>query len=89
MQEEEFRCISTMNKEDYIHWQAIRDAYRGLLDEGAYRSDKKYMTHNYSIHCFNIYKNIDILLKRDNSSKLTSHEAFLLNVRLTAKRHMN
>lgn len=79
MVEKDFKCIKAMINDDYERWLSIRTVYKPFLDEGAYRSDIKYMTHNYSTHCINIYRNIDKLINWGGSSKLSTHEAFLLN----------
>ncbi len=84
MNEEETRCIKALqskNNDEYFRkWMAIREVYRPILDEGAYRSDVNYNTHNYSTHCVNIYRNIDKLIDWSSDNKPTVKEFFYLDV---------
>lgn len=81
MQEDEFKCIKAIKGEEYYNkWLGIKNVYQPFLDEGAYRSDIKYMTHSYSKHCINIYENIDMLIEWGGVLEPNKKETFLLDV---------
>ena len=84
MNEEKLKCIKALqgnNNDEYFHkWIAFRTVYQPILDEGAYSSEVKYNTHNYSTHCVNIYKNIDKLIDWNSDNKPTVEELFYLDV---------
>lgn len=70
-------CINKMGKQYTRKWKNIKEQYATRLDQGAVRKPIAYTFHDYSHHCFDIYKIVDkvILFK----PSLSEQEWFILN----------
>lgn len=70
-------CIKEMKGDYFARWEAIKNVYAPKLDEGPVYRPVAYTYHDYTHHCFNIYKIVskDILYM----PSLTAQEWFILN----------
>lgn len=70
-------CINKMGKQYTRKWKNIKEQYAARLDQGAVRKPIAYTFHDYTHHCFDIYKIVDkvILFK----PSLSEQEWFILN----------
>lgn len=73
----ELPCIKQMGETYLQKWKNIKIQYVERLDQGAIYRPIAYTLHDYTHHCFNIYKIVDkvILFK----PQLSEQEWFLLN----------
>lgn len=72
-----FMCIKEMGDAYLKKWKAIRDVYAETLDKGSIYRPIAYTYHDYTHHCYNIYKIVskEILY----NPNLTAQEWFILN----------
>lgn len=70
-------CINKMGKQYTRKWKSIKEQYAVRLDRGPVHKPIAYTFHDYSHHCFDIYKIVDkaILFK----PSLSEQEWFILN----------
>lgn len=70
-------CIEKMGEHYFKKWENIKNQYASALDRGSIYRPTAYTYHDYSHHCFDIYKIVDkvILFK----PQFSEQEWFLLN----------
>lgn len=70
-------CIKNMGDEYFARWEAIKNVYAPILDEGSVYRPVAYTYHDYTHHCFNIFKIVSKNILYMPS--LTAQEWFILN----------
>lgn len=70
-------CINKMGKQYTRKWKNIKEQYATRLDQGAVHKPIAYTLHDYTHHCFNIYKIVDKVILFNPS--LSEQEWFILN----------
>lgn len=77
----EFRCIKNMGYGYTQKWEQIKNTYASELDRGSIHNPVAYTLHDYSHHCYDIYKIIsqDILYP-EKDDFLSQQDWFVLNV---------
>lgn len=73
----ELPCIKNMGKIYFKKWENIKTQYVERLDRGAIYKPIAYTLHDYTHHCYNIYKIIDKVILFN--PKLSEQEWFILN----------
>lgn len=74
-------CIKAMGDEYFNKWKAMKDVYAEELDRGNIYKPIPFTNHNFSNHCFNIYKIISrhVFNHCNITNIFTQQEWFLLN----------
>lgn len=71
-------CIKGMGENYLKKWRNIKEQYAHLLDQGSIYRPIAYTHHDYSHHCYNIYKIVgQVVLYKP---QLSEQEWFILNV---------
>lgn len=70
-------CIKKMGKHYIRKWKNIKEQYATQLDQGAIHKPIAYTLHDYSNHCFDIYKIVNKVILFMPS--LSEQEWFILN----------
>lgn len=73
----EFSCIKKMGRSYFLKWENIKNHYAPLLDQGPIRRPIAYTYHDYTHHCFDVYKIVDRVILFN--PQLSEQEWFLLN----------
>lgn len=73
----QFSCIKNMGDVYFKKWENIKNVYAPLLDQGSILRQIAFTYHDYSHHCYNIYKIISQIILHD--PQLTEQEWFILN----------
>lgn len=72
-----FSCISKMGKEYLDKWKKLKDICAPKLDRGPILQPVAYTYHDYTHHCYNIYKLISQVILFE--PRLTAQEWFILD----------
>lgn len=70
-------CIKKMGNQNFRKWENIKNQYAPILDKGPIRRPIAYTYHDYTHHCFNIYKIVDKVILYN--PQLREQEWFILN----------
>lgn len=71
-------CIKEMGDSYFKKWENIKNQYAPILDRGPIYRPIAYTHHDYSHHCYNIYKIVCKVILHE--PKLSKQECFILNV---------
>lgn len=75
------RCIKNMGSDYTKKWEQIKNAYAPELDHGSIHNPVAYTLHDYSHHCYDIYKIISqVILYPEKDDFLSQQDWFVLNV---------
>lgn len=74
----ELSCIKKMGEQYFLKWENIKNQYAEQLDRGPIRRPIAYTYHDYTHHCFNIYKIVDKVILFN--PQLSEQEWFILNI---------
>lgn len=82
--EDTYNCIVKLQDTGnyYDRWKQVRDIYKPQLDNDLFTESAQFTPHDYSRHCVNIYRIIDIILPDAfySSDKFTTEQLFVLDV---------
>lgn len=75
------QCIKNMGSDYTKKWKHIKDVYAPELDQGSIYNPVAYTLHDYSHHCYNIYKIISqVILYPEKDDFLSQQDWFALDV---------
>lgn len=75
------QCIKNMGPDYTKKWEQIKNVYAPELDTGSIYNPVAYTLHDYSHHCYDIYKIISqVILYPEKDDFLSQQDWFVLNV---------
>lgn len=78
-----YTCITNLASHGNYHarWEQIKNVYKPQINTDLFSKDAQYTPHDYSNHCKDIYKILDIIIPLESYEKsITTEQLFYLDV---------